>query len=232
MQRVAQRETLIEVDHQLYVLADRIPHGANRVEVVVDLLTAEAQLEPGEASLRHERGGLVTEPVHRGQPEPVAVVRGHRAERAAQVHRQRHAGRFRQGVPQRHVDAGHRNETHALQADQGKRSARRLENVDGPHRLSFEGFHEVVDGRNEVARGVLEIGLQIAVPNRPFLGLEVDQDHRPLLEAADFGDDGPPEGNADRSNVGASDRQRVAGHHVVARRSATGSVDVPGSGTH
>ena len=182
------------------------------------MLTAEAQLERGEPSLRHQLGGLLTEPVHRGQPEPVAVVRGHRAERAAEIHRQRHVGRFRQGVPERHVDASDRNETQTFQADQGKRSARRLEDVDGPHGLPFESFHEVEDGGDQVTRGVLEIGLQIAVPNRPFLGLQVDQDHRPLLEAADFGDDGPPQRNADRSNVRASDRQRVAGHRVVVDR--------------
>ena len=47
---------------------------------------------------------------------------------------------------------------------------------------------DVANGGDEVAHRALEIGLKIAAADDTFPGVEVDQDHRPAIEQADFGD--------------------------------------------
>src|SRR5262249_25543793 len=45
-ERIAEREPLIEVDHQLDLLAGGLAHRSNRGEIVRETLPSETQLEP------------------------------------------------------------------------------------------------------------------------------------------------------------------------------------------
>ena len=107
LQRLGAGQALVEVDHELHVRADRLPHGVDRRHVVRRPLAAQAQLEAGEAALVAQQDGLLGDLRGRAKPQAVAVVRGHFAHAAAEEHAQRQAGGLREGVPCGHVDAGH-----------------------------------------------------------------------------------------------------------------------------
>ena len=67
-------------------------------------LAAETQLETGEAALVAELDRFGGHCLGLLEPQPVAVVGPHRADRAAEQHAERHARRLRQGIPRRHVE--------------------------------------------------------------------------------------------------------------------------------
>jgi hypothetical protein len=67
--------------------------------------------------------------------------------------------------------------------------------VERPHGLALAHTGQIVDGRDDVAGGLLQIGLQVAPSYDAFLGVEVDQDHRPLIKEAHTGDHRTLEGN-------------------------------------
>ena len=50
LQGLGQVEALVEVDHQLHVVADGLAHGVERGEIVAEPLAAEPQLQAGEAA--------------------------------------------------------------------------------------------------------------------------------------------------------------------------------------
>jgi len=69
-----------------------------------------------------------------------------------------------------------------------------------------------MDGRNDGANRVLEVGLEIASSHDPFLGIEVDQDHRPLVEAAHLRHDRTLERDEHRPDVDRPQRQLLERH--------------------
>src|SRR5262249_26953134 len=57
---------------------------------------------------------------------------------------------------------------------------------------------ELMDGCDNASRRVLQIWLEVAAPGDAFLGLDIDQNHRPLIEQADLGYHWPAQRNDDR----------------------------------
>ena len=48
-----------------------------------------------------------------------------------------------------------------------------------------------MDGRNEVTHRFDDVRLEIAAPDDAFLSIQIDDDHRPVGDGGDTGDDGP-----------------------------------------
>src|SRR6266516_2040661 len=80
-----------------------------------------------------------------------------------------------------------------------QRADRSAITVERRQRLAFRSFGEVLDRGNNVTRGLLEIRLEVAVPHYPFVGVEVNQNQRPVLKQANFRDNRPLQGHNDRS---------------------------------
>ena len=201
VQRVAERQTLVEVDHQLTVFARSLADLADRCEVVAEPVAAEPELESPEAAFGDQLCGFACERRHVDQPQAVAVVGRHRAHGSAEQDRKRHPRGFGQCVPHRHVQAGHSDHGNALVADEIETAAVALEIVQRRERFARLRRRKIVDHRNDRARRILQIRLEIAAPDHALVGLKVDQDQRPVLEQADLGDDGPPQRHADRANL-------------------------------
>ena len=185
MQRVAERQPLVEIAHQLDVGAERLAHDRDRPDVVVQPFAPEPQLDRAKATLGRERFGFLGEAFERRQPEPAAVVGGHRRQRAAEIDRERQVRRLGERVPGGHVEARDGDHRDALQADQAERGAALSKVVERGDRLALACRREVVKRWHDVAHRVLQIGRQIAVADDPFLGVQIDQDQRPLLVEAD-----------------------------------------------
>jgi len=95
-------EPLVEIDHELHVIADGAPHRVDGRQVVLETIAAQAQLqslEPASAtSLAASSASAATSISHR----PLLLYAG-RAERAAQKHGEGHVGRLGERVPRGHV---------------------------------------------------------------------------------------------------------------------------------
>ena len=192
MQRVAEAQALIEIDHQLDVVADGRAHGVDRREIVGQPVAAEPQLQPVEAALGDELQRFVAERRDVGQPEPVAVVGRHRR-RASRRERPRAA--CRPPWPA-HPMPPCRGPTTAIIDDAFVADEiaatfapllKVLERPDRPARCARRARSWM--RRHDVAHGLLQIGLEIAAADDAFLGLEIDQDQRPSIEQADLGHD-------------------------------------------
>src|SRR5262245_19771701 len=88
-------------------------------------------------------------------------------------------------------------------ADEMQRADPATISVEWRHRLALRCLGEIFNHRNDVTRGLLEIGLEIAVPDNAFVGVEVDQNQQPISEQAHFRHHGPLQRHNDqpRSNT-------------------------------
>src|ERR1700719_4329765 len=77
-QRIAESESLVEIDHELDVIARAIATLADRREVVGEALAAEPKLQGLEAALRDKLACFLRQSVDAFEPETVAVVSGDR----------------------------------------------------------------------------------------------------------------------------------------------------------
>src|SRR5882724_7838439 len=68
VQRVAQAEALVEVDHQLDVLADRPAHRSDGGDVVSEAFPPETQLQTLKLAFGNKCRRLLAEFVHRREP--------------------------------------------------------------------------------------------------------------------------------------------------------------------
>jgi hypothetical protein len=118
VERIPERETLIEVHHELDVVADRAANRCDGLEVVLQVVSAQAQLERREAALGDEFARLRAQGRDVGQPQAVAVVGRHRRQRAAEEDGERHARRLGKRIPRGHVEARHRDHGDAFVADE------------------------------------------------------------------------------------------------------------------
>lgn len=82
--RIAQRETLIEVDHEFDVIACGTAHLSNGLQIIGKPVSSETQLESCEATffqqftrLLRKRGGI-------REPQAVAVIGRHKTCRASE----------------------------------------------------------------------------------------------------------------------------------------------------
>ena len=185
-QSIAQRQPLIEIAHQLDFLADSLADDLDRRQIIGEAVPTETQLKSGEPAFLDKCFGFLTEGLHLGRPESVAVVGGYRAERSAQKDRQRHAGCLSQCVPRSHVEPCHRDQRHPFPPDKLKRGDPFPEEVEGSNFLTPENPGQVLDRRNQVACGRLEVRFEVAAPDDPLFRIEVDEDNRPIIERPDL----------------------------------------------
>jgi hypothetical protein len=68
-----------------------------------------------------------------------------------------------------------------------------LEALQRGQRFSNLCGGQILNGRNDVARRVLEVGLQIAPADNALVGVEIDEYQRPVAEQTDFRDHRPPQ---------------------------------------
>ena len=212
MQRVAKSQSLVEVDHELDVRPHGLANDSNGAQIVFHALATETQLESFEAALRDQLAGLPGERSDIVQPEPVAVVSRYGVRSAAKEHRERHVRRLGQRVPRGHIQAGNRNHRDPFVANQVQRLARTLEIIERTNRLAFAGCRQIVNRRDDVARRVLQIGLEVTPPHDPLVGVEVDQDQRPLIEETDLGYDRTLERYKNRPDVDRLQREFFEDH--------------------
>src|SRR6476620_11114394 len=83
VQRIAEAEALIEIDHQLDIPADRGAHSLYRREIVSQSVAAQPQLEALESAFGDKRAGVLAQACDLGKPQAVAVVGWNGAGRAA-----------------------------------------------------------------------------------------------------------------------------------------------------
>ncbi len=149
-----------------------------------------------------------------GKPQAIAVVGRHRTGRAAQQDRERHAGRLRQGVPCRHIEPGYCDHRHAFIADQVQRSTAVLKIFDRPDGAALALVGEIVDRRHDVACRMLQIGFEIAATDNAFLGCEIDENNRPLIEQTDLGHDRSAKRYQDRPGRHGAEREFLENHRI------------------
>src|SRR5258707_7121461 len=219
VQGIAKTEALIEVDHQLDVRAGRVAHRLYRGEIVSQSVAAQAQLEALEAAFGDKRSSVVGQTGYLGKPQAIAVVGRHRTGRAAQQDGERHAGRLRQGVPCRHIEPGYSDHRHAFIADQVKRSAAVLKILDRPDGVALALLGKIVDRRHDVARRMLQIRFEIAATDNPFLGCELNKNHRPLIEQTNLGYDRPAKRDQDRPGPHGPESEFLEIHRILPRHS-------------
>src|SRR3984885_5576840 len=131
-QGVGEIEGLVEIDHQVDILADRIPHPLYGREVFACIGAAQPKLQGPESStpLVEQFDRLGGRGFGRRQPQSIAVVGVHGADRAAKQNAQRPGRRFGHPVAGRHVEAGHGDHRQTLIADEMKRLAGRFVEID------------------------------------------------------------------------------------------------------
>ncbi len=126
--------------------------------------------------------------LRRLQPQPVAVVGLHRADRAAEQHAQRQVRRSGQRIPRRHVEARDRDHRLALIADEMQRFARDVVELERRDAAALQQLAEIVQRRHQVAHRLDGVGLEIGAADDALFGEEVDQDQRPFGNGRDLGD--------------------------------------------
>ena len=84
LQRVGECQALVEVDHQVHVVADGAANGVEGRKVGRDALASQPQLQPCEAALVAQFQRLRGDGLRLLQPQAVAVVGLHRPDRAAE----------------------------------------------------------------------------------------------------------------------------------------------------
>jgi hypothetical protein len=109
----------------------------------------------------------------------------------------------------------HGNYRDALEPDQVESGAPHPKIVEGCYGSALARFCQVANGGDEVAHRALKIGLKVAAADDAFLGVEVDQDERPAIEQADFGDDRTLQRDGDGSEPDALQCQAGDGHRSV-----------------
>ena len=84
VQRVAEAEALVEVDHQLDVLANGVAYRLDGGDVVGEALPSETQLQTLKLAFGNKCCRLLAEFVDRREPKAVAVIGRNWRERAAE----------------------------------------------------------------------------------------------------------------------------------------------------
>ena len=109
LQRLANVQALIEIRHQMHVVAHGSANGCYRGQIVADPLATEPQFEPGEAAFVAKLVCLPAQRLGLAQPQPVAVIRTHRSDRPAQENAKGHGRGLRERIPRCHIESGDRN---------------------------------------------------------------------------------------------------------------------------
>ena len=84
LQRLGEGQALVEVDHQVHVVADGAAHGVEGRKVGRDALASQPQLQPCEATLVAQFQCLRGDRLRLLQPQAIAVVGLHWPDRAAE----------------------------------------------------------------------------------------------------------------------------------------------------
>ena len=189
--------------------ADGLAHRRHRRQIVGQPVAPEPELEPGEAALVAQLHRLVRDRRGLLQPQPVAVVGRHGAGGPAQEHAQGHARGPGEGVPGGHVEPGRGDHGEPAIADEVQGAAGRVEQLDRRHRPAGEQLAQIVQHRHEVAHRPRQIGLEVAAAGDALLGLEVDQDQRPVGDGGDPRHDRPLQPEQHRPRADAPQRQRL-----------------------
>jgi hypothetical protein len=139
-QGVGKIEGLVEIDHQVDFVADRIPHRLHGRDVVAWIGAAQPNLQGSETSapLVEHFDRLGCRRFRRLQPQSVAVVGIHGPDRAAEQNAQGQVRRFGQRVPGRHVKAGHGDHRQTLIANEMMRLAGRFVEINRRNTPAFK----------------------------------------------------------------------------------------------
>ena len=185
-QRLAAVEALVEVGPQPHLGADRLAHDAHRLQVGRERRAPEAHLDRAKPALLNQPARLGRQLTGRQQPQAVGVVGAHRPDAAAQAHRQRLVRGLRERVPDRHVEPGRRDQADAFTPVQLQRVHAAAEGVDRRQRRVGQALGGGLDGRHDVACGAKDVRLEVGAADDALVRAQVDQDERPLGEAADY----------------------------------------------
>jgi len=198
-----------------------VADGRNGCDVVTHALAPQPQLEAGEPAFVAQLDRLGGYRGRLFQPQAIAVVGGHRPDRAAEKDAQRHAGRLCERVPRGHVEPGHGDHRHALIADEMQRLARERVQLDRCDAMAFQQVAKIVKRWDQVLHRFDRIGLEIAAADDTFIGVQIDQDERPIGDRGDSRDDRPCELQHDGPCPDAAERQPIRSACRQVRRSCS-----------
>jgi hypothetical protein len=207
VQRGAERQPLVEVNHKLDVIAGASASLPDRGKIVFKMVASQSQFKPLESPFCDQFFGFLRQRGNVGQPKAVAVVCRHRAQGSAQQNCKRHPGSLCERVPDRHIDTGHGYQRDTFVPDQIQCAPIVLEAVQRREQFSQLPTRQIMYSRNNVARRVLEIRLEIAASDDALVGIKVDQYQGPVFEQADLGNDRPPQGHQYSAGVDRLERQ-------------------------
>jgi len=93
-----------------------------------------------------------------------------------------------------HIEAGYGKSSKRLRSRSGSAPLRPFwKSSIGPDWLALARVGKIVNRGHDIARRMSQIGLEIAPADNTFLGCEIDEDDRPLIEQADLGHHRPGE---------------------------------------
>ena len=93
-----------------------------------------------------------------------------------------------------------------------KRFAGCFEKFDRSEPAAFEHLTEIVQGGDEIAHRLGDVWPEVAAPDHAFLGVEIDQDQRPVGERCDARYDGSLELEHNWTGPNALERQQLKAH--------------------
>ena len=102
--------------------------------------------------------------------------------------------------------------TAIIVADEVQRLAARLIKINRSEPAAFEHLTEIVERGDEVAHRFAVVRLEVAAPDHAFLGVEIDQDQRPVGERCDARYDGSLELEHNWTGPNALERQQLKAH--------------------
>ena len=133
---------------------------------------------------------------------------------AAEQRRERQAGRLRQRVPGRHVEARHRHAHDALHPDERETLGEPGPEIDRRDALAFHHARDLLEDARDRRHGGREIAPEIGAAGDAFLGLEVDQQQRRLGDHAAAGAERVGHRHLDADGVNGTDgEERRGGTH-------------------
>src|SRR5262245_6320349 len=118
LQSFGEIEALVEVDHQIDIVADGPSNRGDGREVFSPAIAPEAKLEATKPTFVSELDRFLRDGRRCLQPQAVAVVAANGADRATEQDAERHLCGPRQGIPGRHVEAGNGNCRQTFIADE------------------------------------------------------------------------------------------------------------------
>jgi hypothetical protein len=184
---------LVEIGHELHVIADGSPDGMNSGQIVARAISAKPQLQRSEASFIAQCDRFRRHYLRSLKPQAVAVVRLHRSHRTAQQNAKRYTAHLCQGVPGRHIQSGHRDHGKPLITHKMQRLACEIVKFDRCDTSALEHDAKILQGRNQISHRLDGVGLKITPPDDAFFSVEVDQDQRPVGDGGDPCDNRTPQ---------------------------------------